>query len=98
MGTRLRRRPLEEDGVAAQLYIRHLRVALCTHQPTTPRTNGVAPSCMADARGRSETHPPLPLQQRLGMVTCCNPSPVSNTYTYKTTPTHSYNPRFISRS
>ena len=41
---------------------------------------------------------PLPLRQRLGMVTCCNPSPVSNTYTYKTTPTHSYNPRFISRS
>ena len=24
------------------------------HQPRTPRTNGVAPSCMADARGRSE--------------------------------------------
>ena len=28
VGTRRRRRPLEDDGVAAQLYIRHLLVAL----------------------------------------------------------------------
>ena len=76
VGTRRRRRPLGDDGAAAHNSIRHLRVALCTHQPTTPRTNGVAPlSCMADARGRSEGHSPLPLQQRLGTLTCCNPSP-----------------------
>ena len=57
---------LGDDGAAAHNSIRRLMVALCTHQPTTPRTNGVAPSCMADARGRSEGHLPPPIAAATG--------------------------------
>ena len=82
---------LEEGGFG--LGLRRL-VALCTHQPTTPRTNGVAPF-LYGGRAWSQRRPvsPLPLRQRLGMVTCCNPSPVSTSIHNQ----DSYNPRFISR-
>ena len=79
MGPRRRRRPLEDDGIAAQLYSPPFGGSLysstddAADERRRPRasTTSSAPSLyMADARqlpGRRDAIPFHPLQQRLGV-------------------------------